>query len=200
MRPSYQGSIPARAGEPRLQSKQHGRGRGLSPRVRGNLYLIYDNWDGIGSIPARAGEPTSRRRSATRARVYPRACGGTCRSGAPSSSAWGLSPRVRGNRRERRAVDDEHGSIPARAGEPSTPSPLRSSTRVYPRACGGTSSAMAQSWPVSGLSPRVRGNRWPPSEIDRLPGSIPARAGEPASAGPQKRFWRVYPRACGGTA
>ena len=50
------------------------------------------------------------------------------------------------------------GSIPARAGEPSFPRVASPWLRVYPRACGGTSSWQAQHSGSTGLSPRVRGN------------------------------------------
>ena len=50
----------------------------------------------------------------------------------------GLSPRVRGNRRQVEA-------------------PI-ASVRVYPRVCGGTGCAMVFNSKVLGLSPRVRGN------------------------------------------
>ena len=50
-----------------------------------------------------------------------------------------------------------------------------------------------------GLSPQVRGNLEP--QCDRVPsrGSVPARAGEPASCLQTRSSARVYPRACGGT-
>ena len=57
--------------------------------------------------------------------------------------------------------------------------PPRFIRRVYPRACGGTSTARWRALPTLGLSPRVRGNRRGPA----------------ARSPPQ----RVYPRACGGT-
>ena len=91
----------------------------------------------------------------------------------------GLSPRLRGNRREARQLEQKWRSIPALAGEPVTPSPVRISVTVYPRACGGTHSPNNLLIVETGLSPRLRGNRrW-------LPGwyggrrSIPALAGEP---------------------
>ena len=57
---------------------------------------------------------------------------------------------------------------------------------VYPRACGGTPPACPRSPPTTGLSPRVRGNP-PRGRHIRFPrGSIPARAGEPATD-PQER-------------
>ena len=50
----------------------------------------------------------------------------------------GLSPRVRGNPRGRRAAAAASGSIPACAGEPAPYLCLLLLYQVYPRVCGGT--------------------------------------------------------------
>ena len=50
----------------------------------------------------------------------------------------GLSPRLRGNHCPVQAADRGTRSIPAPAGEPTFGLPSRFQTRVYPRACGGT--------------------------------------------------------------
>ena len=172
---------------------------GLSPRVRGNLIpSLIPSGDGR-SIPARAGEPIILAAVAAQERVYPRACGGTLHSCATSGPAGGLSPRVRGNRVGHSPNPRRYGSIPARAGEPSTRCPAPRALRVYPRACGGTMPDGEHSNILDGLSPRVRGNlRVLPVRHDPI-GSIPARAGEPPPAYPQRTRCRVYPRACGGT-
>ena len=52
---------------------------------------------------------------------------------------------------------------------------------------------------VSGLSPRLRGNRWPRDRQCRPGRSIPAPAGEPIYEARIERDGGVYPRACGGT-
>ena len=57
-----------------------------------------------------------------------------------------------------------------------------------------------QSVPAAGLSPRVRGNRVGGVEGDNAAGSIPACAGEPADSNASRRYKKVYPRVCGGTA
>ena len=116
---SSERSIPARTGEPdrpfgvsdaatvyprayggtaaaRAPSKPAKLG-GLSPRVRGNRARIPKRRLRWGSIPARTGEPARRRRAPTRARVYPRAYGGTSASDTYKVNLRGLSPRVRGN-------------------------------------------------------------------------------------------------------
>ena len=65
--------------------------------------------------------------------------------------------------------------------------------------CGGTDSGFVTISTVSGLSPRVRGNRLHRDEDGDGGGSIPACAGEPRSAVPVIALVGVYPRVCGGT-
>ena len=95
--------------------------------------------------------------------------------------AMGLSPRVRGNHVIPHHFPADDGSIPARAGEPSRTRLDAWLTRVYPRACGGTTSTSACMSPAGGLSPRVRGNRRRRLQHAVRERSIPARAGEPAA-------------------
>ena len=171
------GSIPARAGEP-MSSFRLVRSRGVYPRTGGGtVYLVIDDGIEEGLSPHGRGnqhlEPyhvdgTGRTpRGPLPRRVYPRTGGGTC-----SAHAQGLSPHGRGNRG--RLVDQRRGSIPARAGEPS--------------------SRRTELINSTGLSPHGRGNRH---------GSIPARAGEPRSEGVYPRTGggtsaTCYPRTGGG--
>ena len=213
------GSIPARAGEPvprgpgALQpgvypracgGTQHGppprwRSSGLSPRVRGNPAWTTAALAVLGSIPARAGEPSMDHRRAGGPRVYPRACGGTISPLHLLRLPWGLSPRVRGNRRLIGSSGNEPGSIPARAGEPRASGSSAAIPSVYPRACGGTRQGNDVGSAASGLSPRVRGNPCRLRRRLRRRRSIPARAGEPLTRPHHQHTRRVYPRACGGT-
>ena len=71
----------------------------------------------------------------------------------------GLSPRERGNPTQWSKATRRRGSIPARAGEPPPTTTTPPSTRVYPRASGGTMPRMRVLSPGLGLSPRERGNR-----------------------------------------
>ena len=71
--------------------------------------------------------------------------------------------------------------------------------RVYPRACGGTARNIDPTRATGGLSPRVRGNPIRALENGGRYGSIPARAGEPATSEVDWQWDGVYPRACGGT-
>ena len=213
------GSIPARAGEPRtapspaLASRVYPRACGgtgfkrlaessdwgLSPRVRGNRQRRAPGDVRQGSIPARAGEPWATTPQKSGSRVYPRACGGTAGNGWERYCEEGLSPRVRGNPTRSSAMATSTGSIPARAGEPGLELRCGAGSGVYPRACGGTPTPCAVCVSSVGLSPRVRGNRSAQASDSPLPGSIPARAGEPRAARCFAPRLRVYPRACGGT-
>ena len=152
-----------------------------------------------GSIPACAGEPRRRCPDGTRARVYPRLCGGTGMSSTSHLSASGLSPRVRGNRYARPARIPDAGSIPACAGEPSFRRAAAYADWVYPRVCGGTRVRFVGQSPGAGLSPRVRGNRWGDDYAYAGLRSIPACAGEPRGRRILYGFVGVYPRVCGGT-
>ena len=153
----------------------------------------------MGSIPARAGEPACRRGRCGFAGVYPRACGGTRRSLPVLLFPKGLSPRVRGNRRDTLRPSRSSRSIPARAGEPISAAAGIVVPTVYPRACGGTLPARDDKNIELGLSPRVRGNLRRNHRIRPVVRSIPARAGEPARWLSPPRPLGVYPRACGGT-
>ena len=111
---------------------------GLSPRVRGNRGQVWVHLECERSIPARTGEPGGRARVRDTFRVYPRAYGGTLGFQDRSIAALGLSPRVRGNRRQGPGFKGRDGSIPARTGEPGSHPPLYCPNTVYPRAYGGT--------------------------------------------------------------
>ena len=132
------GSIPACAGEPAGALGIYGPGevyprvcggtrsirrrppiaRGLSPRVRGNPSSSGAARRGAGSIPACAGEPHHAGVGRYARAVYPRVCGGTGSVADSHHNPAGLSPRVRGNRIDKRHQVHRAGSIPACAGEP----------------------------------------------------------------------------------
>ena len=176
--PVVGGSIPARAGEPSLEQappdwcRVYPRAcggtrvtrpgwdadRGLSPRVRGNRNKNFHAKIRYRSIPACAGEPLELRVVWSHNRVYPRACGGTRIPINNEPLVPGLSPRVRGNPLGHALYQLRFGSIPARAGEPTVCNPVLYTSRVYPRACGGTTSCGYGEVFGAGLSPRVRGN------------------------------------------
>ena len=218
--PFFSEVYPRGCGGTRRTAPGSRSGRGLSPRVRGNH--LGPGRCGLqpGSIPAGAGEPSSWRRSRPRTGVYPRGCGGTIMEFPVEHQLPGLSPRVRGNRRDGPSRTLDGGSIPAGAGEPNRGGRGDQPPAVYPRGCGGTWMPLTDALRASGLSPRVRGNPNPSRHPDAAAGSIPAGAGEPLSRvvppergqglSPRVRgnpeqgvfsYWvvQVYPRGCGGT-
>ena len=174
-------------------------GISLSPRVRGNRHQRVGVDRVEGSIPACAGEPPPSGSVWVASRVYPRVCGGTPGVNGAFRPAEGLSPRVRGNQQRSQAPAPRRGSIPACAGEPGTRLFSFGEIGVYPRVCGGTSSAWLICCSRLGLSPRVRGNRRRRRPRGRRGGSIPACAGEPRAHLGSARSAGVYPRVCGGT-
>ncbi len=153
----------------------------------------------VRSIPACAGEPLICCRPGMFSTVYPRVCGGTVPYAEYVKGVLGLSPRVRGNPPGQRCSTTTFGSIPACAGEPSPAGAPSISGRVYPRVCGGTLVLVQLLRWNEGLSPRVRGNPGVPRLSRQMAGSIPACAGEPASATEIANSCSVYPRVCGGT-
>ena len=172
---------------------------GLSPRVRGNHNRRPARHAIVRSIPACAGEPGRTALRIQSPRVYPRVCGGTSFEQLAKESEEGLSPRVRGNLSSARSSTSPSGSIPACAGEPDSPSECVCMGWVYPRVCGGTLAGWAMASPVTGLSPRVRGNRLSQLETYEVERSIPACAGEPKECFAEAQATAVYPRVCGGT-
>ena len=132
-------------------------------------------------------------------RAYPRECGGTVTGCSSWVRAWGLSPRVRGNRADHGQVQLWAGPIPASAGEPPRRHSGSWSIRAYPRECGGTASLAAETWLFVVLSPRVRGNPRKMITAWTHSGPIPASAGEPSSSSRGAASARAYPRECGGT-
>ena len=71
--------------------------------------------------------------------------------------------------------------------------------RAYPRSRGGTWMGTFQAPCVMGLSPLTRGNRQLLPLPVRVPGPIPAHAGEPALTFTSLFLVRAYPRSRGGT-
>ena len=171
---------------------------GLSPRVRGSPAFESSAQTASGSIPACAGEPPTRHCLISSRRAYPRVCGGAWTRLALAWCLPGLSPRVRGSRSACECDNLVGGSIPACAGEPFECLRLVVDIGVYPRVCGGADLALGADDVGLGLSPRVRGSRQLKCRIGAGLGSIPACAGEPATARAPRPSCRVYPRVCGG--
>ncbi len=212
------GSIPAHAGEPSSVGGAggarwvHPRPRGgaarredavvsdpgPSPPTRGSPDALRAVLRAIGSIPAHAGEPHPRVPYQTRARVHPRPRGGAANDMRNAVVRQGPSPPTRGSRVGLDAHGRGRGSIPAHAGEPSTPTKPSSPSRVHPRPRGGAVRGAHGERQHAGPSPPTRGSH---RARDRARGhrrSIPAHAGEPPPGRrPSPRRW-VHPRPRGG--
>jgi hypothetical protein len=101
---------------------------------------------------------------------------------SPATAGMGPSPRGRGSLRSARAVQENGGTIPARAGEPANPLVAPSSPWDHPRAGGGACLNCSTGCRRWGPSPRGRGSLPCTVDVLRRDGTIPARAGEPLSA------------------
>ena len=92
----------------------------------------------------------------------------------------------------------DHRSIPADAGEATSPSSIAHSREVDPRGCGGGNEDRIVWFSTSGRSPRMRGRRLFNQEHLATLGSIPADAGEAQNHQYYSNRRRVDPRGCGG--
>ncbi len=138
--------------------KRGSRPTGLSPRVRGNQCARAISVLTNRSIPACTGEPAWGVTHELLYEVYPRVYGGTPLFRVGYKICLGLSPRVRGNRRESLRICANRRSIPACTGEPFAHATARIIAEVYPRVYGGTGRIQIRKNFYHGLSPRVRGN------------------------------------------
>ena len=130
--------------------------------------------------------------------VYPRVCGGNASATCGILRNQGLSPRVRGKRRNPTGEADAKRSIPACAGETGLHDIQDDEPEVYPRVCGGNIVRLEGSGAVRGLSPRVRGKQADWDSHHRQLRSIPACAGETRGKSGTASQPEVYPRVCGG--
>ena len=173
--------------------------KGLSPRVRGNHHRQGNRSGRTGPIPACAGQPVGYSNGELVVRAYPRVCGATSGRAKLHRRKPGLSPRVRGNLFRSAWPGLPARPIPACAGQPWTRNFHSHLEGAYPRVCGAT---WLESHPFTGsegLSPRVRGNHNHIRNIKRLPGPIPACAGQPILRHFEAVERRAYPRVCGAT-
>ena len=152
---------------------------GLSPPTRGNRRGFRGQPRVRRSIPAHAGEPAARGGRTSEHGVYPRPRGGTVESHSNAYMRSGLSPPTRGNLAGGQLRAVRARSIPAHAGEPSSPAGRGARSMVYPRPRGGTVRSGPRRIARAGLSPPTRGNPDRKRSHRFSCGSIPAHAGEP---------------------
>ena len=131
-------------------------------------------------------------------RAYPRGRGGAVKDIIEGINAKGLSPRTRGSPITCPIAARNAGPIPADAGEPPAPRSRSAPRRAYPRGRGGADIIRGDVASLKGLSPRTRGSPREARRRCRLPGPIPADAGEPARSRQTRCPTRAYPRGRGG--
>ena len=131
---------------------------GRSPHARGSLKCGLSVAHRYGSIPACAGEPGPKGRRQERWRVDPRMRGGAADCQAGQYFIPGRSPHARGSPCAESWYGFAGGSIPACAGEPSSPSANPEVIGVDPRMRGGACSSSRSSHRVPGRSPHARGS------------------------------------------
>ena len=211
------GIIPAYAGNTELAGTAYMAGRD-HPRVCGeHLYLLLLALVIVGSsprmrgthlapnglpvqqriIPAYAGNTERRFCRSLGAGDHPRVCGEHRSGRSHRVVRRGSSPRMRGTRGARRPRRQNHGIIPAYAGNTGTRLKGSTGRRDHPRVCGehllGTPLLPWQ----RGSSPRMRGTH-PPGLYRRLVGGIiPAYAGNTPAVEPTPMAFRDHPRVCG---
>ena len=172
---------------------------GLSPLARGNRPGRRCGASWGGPIPARAGQPAPPWPPAPATWAYPRSRGATRPRVRLPSVTKGLSPLARGNPQINGNTLHFVGPIPARAGQPQTPSSRRPESRAYPRSRGATNARGSVLRDMTGLSPLARDNRVRPEITDPRRGPIPARAGQPRSHRAHALHCGAYPRSRGAT-
>ena len=131
---------------------------GLSPHARGNQFVGFPIGVRHGTIPACTGKPHSPPPPHDTPRDYPRMHGETFGLSRLISTAMGLSPHARGNRKMSRNTRSTNGTIPACTGKPNVQRPALVSAGDYPRMHGETRAANDLAAPHYGLSPHARGN------------------------------------------
>ena len=191
------GVYPRAYGEANTSTTGIRQNRGLSPRLRGSHPALEHEGVGLGSIPAPTGKPVSCPYSDRLFQVYPRAYGEANIAMIVVVVVTGLSPRLRGSRRDPIWNGGVVRSIPAPTGKPCDGATAARGRRVYPRAYGEATSHPFFFSSVTGLSPRLRG-----SHVEAVPSgavlrSIPAPTGKPRYGGRWCDHRRVYPRAYG---
>ena len=155
--------------------------QGRSPRTRGSQATPALDRFGVRSIPANAGEPLRYGGRGLGVGVDPRERGGASVKMNYSDNPWGRSPRTRGSPEQPDSDQPKDGSIPANAGEPSSPSRRPGTPQVDPRERGGAAATAFAAMDIPGRSPRTRGSQLNPMIEETQPGSIPANAGEPGN-------------------
>ena len=109
----------------------------------------------------------------------------------------GSSPRVRGTRYVKDAVESQYRFIPACAGNSPASNRRRAAPTVHPRVCGELGATGAAGSCTSGSSPRVRGTLVRHHDLAGRRRFIPACAGNSPALAARTPVVAVHPRVCG---
>jgi len=153
---AQEGISPSDRGEDRQALIAEFSARGLSPLTRGGSCGDLPVGSEERFIPAHAGEPMPPPAASADQEVYLRACGGNVDLIKRGGDARGLSPRMRGELKNRNVQPDERESIPAHAGEPVGARSGHPVSLIYPRVIGGNLRRDRNAFGIFGLS-RTRG-------------------------------------------
>ena len=175
---------------------------GPSPRGRGNRRSPRSE-DLAMSVHPRVGGETRAGRCPVRTARGPSPRGRGNRYRAAPRGFMGPSPRGRGNHKGEQGISAIVGSIPAWAGKPGGTHPgTRHQHGVHPRVGGETRPSLVAVGRRRRVHPRVGGETSIRARRTGTlqTGSIPAWAGKPPAAEPNRSAIRVHPRVGGETA
>ena len=216
----FLGLIPARAGKTispgvhPASSRAHPRSRGenapgrsggreqggSSPLARGKRVSSFCVTAGTGLIPARAGKTDGLDAHGFLLRAHPRSRGENENPEHDTSLGLGSSPLARGKLGGRRALLDEAGLIPARAGKTTGRSQKSSCRRAHPRSRGENMRCFHLCPWGAGSSPLARGKPERGRHHAAQEGLIPARAGKTRRRRRARQLLRAHPRSRGENA
>ena len=208
---------PRACGANRSGSREHFRGDGSSPRMRGKRGMIRQGGLYFRIIPAHAGQTSAALRQRHTRTDHPRACGANGADKRVGVGYLGSSPRMRGKLTIGLHLQADARIIPAHAGQTDGrySIPLRCSD--HPRACGANTALESLGDDLGGSSPRMRGklhnllshflsSRIIPAHAGQTPWRpgircplriIPAHAGQTSASVSCAVLSADHPRACG---
>ena len=170
---------------------------GSSPRMRGTPSVGIDPYGYGGIIPAYAGNTSGVMHPTRRVWDHPRVCGEHRRAYIQRLETQGSSPRMRGTLSLHLHDGQQHGIIPAYAGNTVWVCVEIFPCGDHPRVCGEHDFITRQLASLPGSSPRMRGTHvaWNADAIRW--GIIPAYAGNTCGNERAIPRWGDHPRVCG---
>ena len=170
---------------------------GSSPRMRGTLRTCGSSTATPRIIPAYAGNTQVHMAGRVPLWDHPRVCGEHNMSRAGLAVNQGSSPRMRGTLDQCTPQRQNHGIIPAYAGNTGSRSTMPPTFWDHPRVCGEHTALMMTTTGRAGSSPRMRGTRGLAVYPIRPGRIIPAYAGNTMRSRTAWPTIRDHPRVCG---